>query len=496
MSKPGKLHWISYLSRLFKTIKSNLFPFILLMVLNPQSLRPEDWTDFIIPIVYSIVVLVSFIYNGFKVYKTRYWIEDSYFILTEGVLNKSRTELNIKRIQSMDTTQDLVHQIVGGVRLSIKTPSDGITLDTVTKSQSQAIQKAIQSQKDSLTGEAPSTEISSEEPRNEVKQTEVYHLSQKDLIYMSLTSGAIGVALAALSPILGTLFNALPDDMVDKVFEQFGVLAHILPIIPLLMIVAVIIIASYVLGSMITFVRYFRFRLRRDDTHLFVKYGLFKVRQVTVPLERLQAVKVERSFIRSLMGYTSLSFVITSDMDINDVNQDMSKVPILPFIKKKDMEVIRQSLVPNYQFKAANRGMPGKALPRRIVIPLLLVIVVCAVLHYFVSPWFWLLTLVLGIWIIFHAFISNKHSGSAIEDDEITIQDVKAFSVETTYIKRDKILEMNQIQHPFLKRAGLINYQFLIADGMGLSTAGLRFEDADKVKHYEAWYLKRGEHNV
>ncbi|MEJ7255269.1 PH domain-containing protein, partial [Staphylococcus epidermidis] len=58
-----------------------------------------------------------------------------------------RKELNIRRIQTMDTVQSIVHQIVGGVKLVIKTPSDGIDLNMVTKQQSQWIQEEIEDAK-------------------------------------------------------------------------------------------------------------------------------------------------------------------------------------------------------------------------------------------------------------------------------------------------------------------------------------------------------------
>ncbi|MEJ7255214.1 PH domain-containing protein, partial [Staphylococcus epidermidis] len=86
----------------------------------------DDFGSYIWPGVMTLIFLVSFIHNIIKVYNTRYWIENNHFILTTGVFNKERKELNISRIQSADTTQSLVNQVVGGVELIIKTPSDGI----------------------------------------------------------------------------------------------------------------------------------------------------------------------------------------------------------------------------------------------------------------------------------------------------------------------------------------------------------------------------------
>ena len=53
--------------------------------------------------------------------------------MTTGIFNKERKELDISRIQSVDTSQDIINQIVGGVQLQIKTPSDGLELSTISK---------------------------------------------------------------------------------------------------------------------------------------------------------------------------------------------------------------------------------------------------------------------------------------------------------------------------------------------------------------------------
>lgn len=52
----------------------------------------------------------------------------------------------MNRIQSLDTTQGLINQLVGGVRLQIKTPSDGIELETISKQQSELIERTIKRQ--------------------------------------------------------------------------------------------------------------------------------------------------------------------------------------------------------------------------------------------------------------------------------------------------------------------------------------------------------------
>ena len=144
MYSPQKLHPISYIDSLISVIKSN-FIVIIIFLFNIKDFKYDDFSSYIIPGIMTLIFSIGFIHNIIKVYNTRYWIEEDHFILTTGVFNKERKELNISRIQSADTSQGLINQIVGGVELIIKTPSDGIELGTISKKQSEVIEQELRS---------------------------------------------------------------------------------------------------------------------------------------------------------------------------------------------------------------------------------------------------------------------------------------------------------------------------------------------------------------
>ncbi|WP_250546939.1 PH domain-containing protein, partial [Staphylococcus pseudoxylosus] len=150
MYKPQKLHPISYLTGIIEAIKQNIFLIIIFLVFN---IRDFDFTNiyaYIFPGIVSLFFIISFITQVLKVYNTRYWIENDHFVLATGIFTKERKELNIRRIQTLDTSQGIINQLVGGVKLQIKTPSDGVDLDTVSKSQSETIQQALRDKQKEL----------------------------------------------------------------------------------------------------------------------------------------------------------------------------------------------------------------------------------------------------------------------------------------------------------------------------------------------------------
>lgn len=304
MFSPQKLHPISYISGLIEAFKQNIIVIIIFLVFNFKDFDFTNIREYIVPAVLSIFFLISFIGQILKVYQTRYWIENNHFILTTGIFNKERKELDISRIQSVDTSQSMINQIVGGVQLQIKTPSDGIELSTISKSQSIELEQTIKDIQVQLADpeiEIDANSINNTDENNELhnnesfdkssKKRRVFKLSIKDLILMSLTSGAIGIAIAAISPIIGSVSNIIPW---KSITEEITHLANAIALI-VSIIIGVILVASYIIGALINFIRYFGYTLSQENHQLKIQYGLFTKKNITVPSDRIQAVVEHQS---------------------------------------------------------------------------------------------------------------------------------------------------------------------------------------------------------
>ncbi|MEC5417069.1 PH domain-containing protein, partial [Staphylococcus hominis] len=329
-----------YFTGLINVIKQNIFVIIVFIGFNIWNFDFTNIRHYIGPGIFLLIILFSMINQFQKVRLTRYWIENDQFIVTSGWLNKKRKELNLNRIQSLDTTQGLINQLVGGVRLQIKTPSDGIELETISKQQSELIERTIKKRQLQLDSQEIETNhkpnnseqelISEDNSNNKV----IFKMSNKLLIFMSLTSGVIGVAFATISPIIGAFEDVIPwEKWTSRLFQWIQSVTFLVTII-----ILTVLIFCYVIGTLIVFLRYYNYTITQRDNELKITYGLLNVKNITVPTERLQAVIEKQSFIRKLFGYTSIYFIITSDLEVKS-NEDVSengKIMILPFINKKE----------------------------------------------------------------------------------------------------------------------------------------------------------------
>lgn len=505
MYSPQKLHPISYILSIIDAIKNNILLIILFLFFQLDSFDFTDWTNYIWPGIITLSFAITFIRRTVEIYRTRYWIEGDYFILKSGLFNLEQKELNIRRIQSMDTVQPIVHQLVGGVKLTIKTPSDGIDLNMVTKRQSQWIQEEIEKVKAIIESEDDKqvqAETANVEATNDYETAPthklqapsemIYQLSTQNLLLMAMTSGAVFVTLATVGPIFAAFEDIIPWEGVFDQVEEW--IKNLVALIVTLTIT--ILLLAYITGVIITMVKYYRFTLTRKGDFLKIRYGLFKVTNLTLPITKLQAVQEKKSFLRHLFGFTSYHFIITSDMDA-DLDDDFADgvIMVLPFIKQHEGAKILKSLVSVYSFQPIALGLPWRGFHRRFWIVSLILIGIGALVHYYLWMWVWLPIVLIITYMIIHSVIATRASGSAYTDEEVSIRKVTWFGFKTTTFKKDKILGFQQIAHPFMQRKQLAHFDFTIASGSVFKNIGLRFEDQSKVTRYKQWYLGGGDVN-
>lgn len=500
MYSPQKLHPISYIDSLISVIKSN-FIVIIIFLFNIKDFKYDDFSSYIIPGIMTLIFSIGFIHNIIKVYNTRYWIEEDHFILTTGVFNKERKELNISRIQSADTSQGLINQIVGGVELIIKTPSDGIELGTISKKQSEVIEQELQSIQERMNNQVnqEAKELNDENhtethQQHAKPQYAIFKMPFKQLLFMSMTSGAIALAFVTLSPIIGSLSSVIPwDKFGEEISSVFKTIYFIV-----IFIVILVLLLSYIIGTVMYLIKFYGYRVIQENHQLKIQYGLFTKKNITVPTDRLQGVLEHQSFIRKLFGYTSIHFYITSDIDATEgePTDNDGRIMILPFIPRKEAYKVIRPLVPEMTFNHAKIGMPLKGFHRHFLILSLCLIGMGIIGWYMWSLWSLIIALLPISLFFVYAILYTRFSGFSFSESELVVQKASILNIKRFYVKKEKVLGMAISQHPFLERSQLANFQFVIAKGSSKQNIGLKFSEVDNVLKLKNWYMKGDTHEV
>lgn len=94
-------------------------------------------------------------------------------------------------------------------------------------------------------------------------------------------------------------------------------------------------------------VRYFDFQLLRSDDLLQSKYGLLTVRRSSLPLRRIQALKLEEGLLRRLFGLASIR--VDSASDRSEIDESKKKDVLLPVAQQATAERVARETMPGLE---------------------------------------------------------------------------------------------------------------------------------------------------
>lgn len=496
MYSPQKLHPVAYLGSVASGIKNLWLPIILILFNQRETIFSGNISLRWFLIVGGIFLLLLIIFGAgdfINKYRTRFWIEDKKFILKDGVFTRREKELDVGRIQSIDFNEPVLHRLFGAVKLEIKTPGEGITIDTIKKAQAEELQSILYKEKDRINEGSDSvvTDVEigdsspwpkEEEPETSKKEFNIlYKMSGKELLLMAMTSGALGSFIAIVFAFLNLIGATFLIEVYLEYFENVFQSLAIGLTIAILFFVA----AGYVIGILILLIKYYNYTLKNHHDDLAVEYGLLEKKHKSVNINRVQNIVIKDSLLRRLIGYYSLSVTITSE-DFSKDNANGSVV-LLPFIKKNEIYNIIQEIFPNYHVEQPDKIVPRRGYRRYFQIMTAIFIIVTAVVQYFWWSYAWIVGLVLILVTVLSGIYSARNNGYKINGEEINVLSTAFFTRSHFVIKHDKVIGAKINENPLLIRAKLANISVTTAAGAAGSSATIHYidrKDIDKVWHW------------
>lgn len=240
--------------------------------------------------------------------KTYISVDENAIIIEKGTVNKKKNTIGIKNISNINFEQNLFEMFMGTCKIKLDTNS----LSTADKTDVKIILKKadaenfcrIVSLRLGAEGTAPapvfemdtaSAEIPGDKkelPGEEYDiRADIGDIMRHGFYSVSLISAA--VLLGGILVSAGTVYQAVNDP--GFVRSLAGALAGIL--------VTGTVIVSALWDTLKDFIRYYDFRVKRKQDHLYIRYGLLKKMEYTVPVEKIQALKINQSFIARISGY-------------------------------------------------------------------------------------------------------------------------------------------------------------------------------------------------
>lgn len=491
-----KLHPLTLITDAY----NRLISFIVPILFFAFSTFEMEGLGLILQLLFFTIFGLVYLVDVLRYIRTSFWIEGNRFVVKSGLFIQKEKDVQISRIQSIDYSENLIHRIFNVTKLEIKTPGKGLSLDALAKKDALRLASQLHYLKETgYASDSPSLEEVKEkmiDPHSgfslqEAGVTkELYSMSILDILRMNLMGSSV---LKGLIVLVGAI-NVFGDLIPDTIFSQAGTIVSQTAIISFVVITVLLFIILYIVGSVISVIRNFEYKVELTKNYLTIEKGLLEVKSQTIALGNIQSAWEEQNWLQKLFGYTTFSVGITSDEDPdkkNDTNEasEKGKVILLPLVKKDQLEALRAKIIPQFDCQPAQSVVPIRSWRRFVQFPLLFWIIAAALTSYFLWPFAWTIGVLCCVLTLFYGYRNYKKTGYALSEEEVTFQLPKAFSTETVYLRKNRILNLTVKQNPFLKRSRLGKVEVFSALGDSSQSKILSFiEEADCERLFD-WFL-------
>lgn len=475
MFEKRRLHPISVLYIILKRLKELIFPFIGIIVLGG---KPSDWGLY--TILGAILLLVVILISGFLHWNYfTYYVVGNELRIEYGVFVKKKRYIPFERIQSIDFTEGIFHRPFRLVKVKIET-AGGVEaegeLTAISKKLAEELKRYIIKKKNE--------EIVLEEEIEEIEpvQQEIYRITTKQLAILATTSGGVGVIISAIFAFVSQFEELIP---IKRIYEQ--VHQFITSGLALISIVVFILcVLLWILSLFITLLKYANFTLSKTNDDLIITRGLIEKKQITIPLKRIQAVKVTEAMLRQPFHLVGVS-LISAGGSFNDI--EAANVLAVPLLKKKDLPQLLKEVVPEYEWSEQLIPPPKRSVWRYIVKNSWIALPIISTLIYFFHGWGMLsllLLLILPMW----GYWNYRSAGYAILGKQLTLS-FRQFHKTTFIMKRNRIQALYYTEGWWQRKGELASIEGVVLSGAGGATGVVTDLSKGDVKKVYEWYSYR-----
>ena len=223
---------------------------------------------------------------------TTYAVAGGAVVFRRGVLGRQETSVPLERVSALDTEQGPVQRLFGVLELRIQAAGGGkapeIRLGAVTAAAAEELRVVLASGATRAALGSGAEELT------------IRRLERRALVVAALTSGQIGVAVPVVAGALQYV-----DDFAEGYAEALidAVAASAWLAIATLLVVLVAAWSLSILGTVIAFAG---FSVSRRGDRLLVERGFLKRRVTTIPIARVQAVRIVEGVLRQPFGLAQL----------------------------------------------------------------------------------------------------------------------------------------------------------------------------------------------
>ena len=436
-------------------------------------------------------ILLFFLIRAYLIYKNfLFKIEDSHFILKEGILKKKNTSISFDRIQNINFKQNIIQQLINVYEVSIETAgskSTEIAIKALSFEKAQALKvslsvvKKVNEDEERLYTPKPLLKIGFLELLK-VSLTE-NHL-QNLLIFVALL---IGLLQQLKDVISGFGKGELLDDYVDIKSTDF---------FNSLLVIVFLIIVLLLIGIISSFVRvvlfHFNLSLFIKDKTFEISQGLLTKKSIVLSKEKIQNITISTNPVKRKLG---ISFVTFKQAISGKVKKQQNKLIRIIGCRTNQLLIIKNLLYGEYSIENETEFLPNKYyLIRMYFRNCIGLLLLNSIIFFLINEplYYWINTLLIPLLIL---LVQMKYKKAFYKfNNDILLVGKGRIETHNTYLPMFKVQNIKMKQTLFQQKRNVVDLILQTASGK-IKIPCIEKERAIKLYNYILFKVESNNHS-
>lgn len=291
---------VIFFEMIFQVLKAT-WPIIVI------TLFKADFKSILISSLILLVVTVYFgVYSFLKYRNFTFYIdeENEEFIISDGIINKTKTTIQLHKIQQVNIKQNLIQRLIGVYALDVDTAGSEKKEGNI-KAISHGLALALKSKL--LENEGKAVAVSEENAateKTEYKSIPFLKINLGSLLKIGITSNyvkSIGLILAFFFTIYENLHQAGAEDVISSEKLE-GFVDNNSVWYSALVFVLIMFSVIFLINILRTIIKFFDYTVTKQKGSLMLTYGLINTQSTILKPEKVQIVKISSNYLQKRLN--------------------------------------------------------------------------------------------------------------------------------------------------------------------------------------------------